>query len=160
MGTTFTVRRAISSDRPAIQSFQRAALAQLLTAAASEGPETHWRTPAQDLEPLIASGRYFVAERDGRLVAGAGWEPHARIADTAVVRSVFAETAHDELAAEMVRTAEDTAVTAGFDHILVPANPDATGFYRKLGYMSADSDDMVLEAGVRVGYRRMWKHAA
>jgi N-acetylglutamate synthase-like GNAT family acetyltransferase len=160
MDTTFTLRRATHSDQPSIQAFQRAALAQHLAAKSANGPEAHWHTPAQDLDVLIAEGHYFVAERDGRVVAGAGWEPHERIADTAVVRSIFVHPDFRELAAETVRAAEDTAVTAGFDHLLVPATPEATGFYRKLGYMSADSDDMVLEAGVRVGYRRMWKHAA
>jgi N-acetylglutamate synthase-like GNAT family acetyltransferase len=160
MNTAYTLRLATHSDRSSIKAFQRAALAQLLAATSADDEEACWHTPAQELDTLIATGHYFVAERDGRVVAGAGWEPHARIADTAVVRSVFAHAAHSELAAEMVRAAEDTAVTAGFDHLLVPATPKATGFYRKLGYMSADSDDMVLEAGVRVGYRRMWKHAA
>ncbi|MBX6323125.1 MAG: GNAT family N-acetyltransferase [Rhodospirillaceae bacterium] len=121
--------------------------------------EALWHTPAQEPDSLIADGHYFIAEEDGRLVAGAGWEPHARIADTAVVRSVFVDPAHSALGAEAVRAAEDTAVSAGYDHLLVPAAPRATGFYRRLGYMSADADDMVLEAGVRVGYRRMWKHA-
>jgi N-acetylglutamate synthase-like GNAT family acetyltransferase len=160
MNTTFTLRRATHSDKPSIHAFQRAALAQLLAANSSDDAEARWYTPAQDFDALIADGHYFVAEREGRVVAGAGWEPHARIADTAVVRSVFVHPDYSELAAETVRAAEDTAVTAGFDHILVPASPEASGFYRKLGYMSADSDDMVLGAGVRVGYLRMWKHAA
>jgi N-acetylglutamate synthase-like GNAT family acetyltransferase len=160
MSTTYTLRRATSSDRPSIQAFQRAALAQLLASSPDSDADACWHTPAQDLDGLIATGHYFVAERQGRVVAGAGWEPHQRIADTAVVRSVFVHPEHSDVAVETVRAAEDTAVTAGFDHLLVPATETATGFYRKLGYMSADSDDMVLGAGVRVGYRRMWKHAA
>jgi hypothetical protein len=100
-----------------------------------------------------------VAERDGRIVAGAGWEPHRRIADTAVMRSIFVRQACDEVGKETVRAAEDTAVTAGYDHLLVPAMPDAARFYRELGYMSADADEMLL-GDLRISYRRMWKHAA
>ncbi len=159
MGTTFTLRLATRSDQPTIQAMRRAALVGR-PAADLEEAEALWQTPAQDLDSLIADGRYFIAEQDGRVVAGAGWEPHARIADTAVVRSVFVHPAHSDLGAETVRAVEDTAVTAGYDHLLVPATPRAAGFYRQLGYVGADCDDMVLEAGVRVGYRRMWKHAA
>jgi hypothetical protein len=59
----------------------------------------------------------------------------------------------------MVQAAEDSAVSAGYDLILIPALENAARFYRALGYMSADPDEMILEAGQRVGYRRMWKHA-
>jgi hypothetical protein len=158
MRTSYTLRRAVSADRPSIGSFQRAAVAR--AAVANGAAAARWHTPAQELDALVDAGRYFVADHDGHIVAGAGWEPHMRISDTAVMRSVFVDQAYGGLAAEMVRTVEDAAVTAGFDHILVPAAHQAAGLYRKLGYMSADSDDMVLEPGIRVGYCRMWKHAA
>jgi N-acetylglutamate synthase-like GNAT family acetyltransferase len=85
-----------------------------------------------------------------------------RIADTAVLRSVFLDPAHRSraLGTQMMRVAEQEAAAAGFDHILVPASPAATDFYRSLGYVGADADDLVLEAGMRVAYQRMWKRAA
>lgn len=121
-----------------------------------------WRSPAQALDSLICAGRYHVGEHDGRLVAGAGWEPHPRIADTAVLRSVFVDSAHraGDLAARMMRVAEDDALKAGFTHFLVSVSAEAIGFCRKAGYTRADADDVVLESGARVAYRRMWKHAA
>lgn len=158
-----SIRRASAADREAILSFQRAAIADVKPGAYPERAlEAWWRTPTTDLDTLIASGRYFVAEQGGRLVAGGGWEPHRRIGDTAELRAVFVDPAHHArgLGAAVMRVVEDAAVTAGYDHILAPASLNATGFYRKLGYVGADPDDMVLDTGVRIEYRRMWKHAA
>lgn len=163
MSNEHSIRRATPDDRSAILSFQRAAIAHVRPGTyPAEALEAWWRTPAANLDSLIASGRYFVAEHRGRLVAGAGWEPERRIKDTAVLRAVFVDPAHraQGLGAALTQVVEDAAVTAGFDHILVPASLNATGFYRKLGYVNADPDDYVLSEGVRIGYRRMWKHAA
>jgi GNAT superfamily N-acetyltransferase len=163
MTTQHTIRRATPEDRSAILSFQRAAIAQVKPGTyPAEALDSWWRTPTANLDSLIDAGRYYVAENDGRLVAGAGWEPDWRIKDTAVLRAAFVDPGHraQGLGARLTQIVEDAAVTAGFDHILVPALLNATGFYRKLGYVNADPDDYVLSDGVRIGYRRMWKHAA
>jgi putative acetyltransferase len=163
MTSRHSIRQATAEDRAAILSFQRAAIAHVKPGAYPvQALEAWWRTPAFDLDALIAGGRYFVAEQAGRLVAGAGWEPHQRIGDTAVLRAVFVDPAHHSrgLGAAVTQVVEDAAVTAGYDHILAPASLNATGFYRRLGYIGADPDDVVLDDGVRIEYRRMWKHAA
>jgi hypothetical protein len=123
MTTTCTVRRATNADRQAIQSLQL------------RGPsaaETRDRTPVKDVEALIAAGHYFVAERQGRVVAGAGWEPHERIPDTAVVRSLFVHRAHGDQAGDALSTAELAARLEGYDHILIPSTPEALRFYARL----------------------------
>ena len=159
MRSMFTLRRATDRDRPVVQALRHAATGEFAVGAKSRRNGAVWRTPAQDLDDLISAAQYFVAELDGQIVAGAGWEPHTRIPGTAVVRSVFSDRGQSALAAEMVQAAEDSAVSAGYDLILIPALENAARFYRALGYMSADPDEMILEAGQRVGYRRMWKHA-
>jgi len=108
MSTTYTVRRATNEDRQAIQSLQLG---------------------STDVATMIAAGHYFVAERQGRVVAGAGWEPHARIPDTAVVRSVFVHRARSDRAAEALTSAEVSARLEGYDHVLIPSTPEALRLY-------------------------------
>jgi N-acetylglutamate synthase-like GNAT family acetyltransferase len=156
------LRRALADDRQAILAVPHAALARLPMVATTVDGVGWWRAPAETLAALIAAGRYYVAVQDGRVVAGAGWEPHRDIADTAVLRSVILDLAHRGRAVglSLMQMAEDDAVAAGFQHILVSAAPAATAFYRRLGYVGADADDLVLDAGLRVAYQRMWKRAA
>lgn len=163
MRTRPSIRPATAADRDAILSFQRAAVEHLKPGTyPAQALQAWWGTPTADFDSLVAAGRYFVVELDGRPVAGAAWEPHPRIADTAVLRAVFVDPAHHArgLGEAVIAAAEDAAVTAGYTHILAPASLNATGFYRKLGYVSADPDEVVLGQGVRFEYRRMWKHAA
>jgi GNAT superfamily N-acetyltransferase len=162
MHKPYTLRRAIADDGHAILTVPYAALAQLRTVATTVDGVHWWRAPAQALDALICTGRYFVAEQDGRVVGGAGWAPYAGILDTAVLCSVILDPARRSgaVGAELTRAAEADAAAAGFKYIMVPASPAATAFYRRLGYVGADADDLVLGAGLRLAYQRMWKRAA
>lgn len=162
MKAPYTTRRAIVEDGQSLLALPLAALTQLQFLATTVDGVDWWRAPARVLEALITSGRYYVAEQDGRLVGGAGWWPHQQIADTAVLRSVIVDTAsrHNGIAAALMRLAEADAVAAGFTHLMVPASPAAAPFYRRLGYVGADHDDLVLGGGLRLPYQRMWKCAA
>lgn len=162
MRTNYTVRRANPDDGHAILAAPHAALARLRTVSTTVDGLAWLRAPARALDALIAAGRYHVVEQNGQLVAGVGWEPHEQIADTAVLRSVIVDPSQQgrALSADLMRAAEAQAAAAGFSHIMVPALPAAIDFYRRLGYVGADPDDLVLEAGLRIAYQRMWKRAA
>ena len=156
MDTGYSTRRATDADRPAIQSLRRAAASQ----SSRDVSVVVLRTAAEDLEPLVALGRYFVTEHNGRVIAGAGWQPHERIGDTAVIRSMFVHPAHSRCARDIVWAAEKAARVIGYDHILIPAIPEATGFDRRLGDVSAEADEAALDTGRPGEYRRMWKLSA
>jgi N-acetylglutamate synthase-like GNAT family acetyltransferase len=128
MNKSITIRRATDADRPTIQSLFNTAgakVGQSSTAACGRRAGEH------DAKSMIASGHYFLAEREGRVVAVAGWEPHAQMPDTAVVRSVFVHRAHNDRAAEALGAAETNARLEGYDQVLIPATPESLRLYTR-----------------------------
>ena len=155
------IRLAAPQDGAAILSFQRAAISRTPDGIYGRPmKEAWWRTPAAGVDELLTGGRYFVAERDGRLIAGAGWSPCAGMPDLAVIRAVFVHPDHGTcgLGRRLVHTAEDAATTAGSTGIMVSAALTAIGFYEKLGYEAAELVSIEVEKGVWILCRKMWKH--
>ncbi|WP_119459922.1 GNAT family N-acetyltransferase [Rhodospirillaceae bacterium SYSU D60014] len=154
------IRPAAPRDGAAILSFQRAAISRIPDDIyAQPTKEAWWRTPAVGFDEILAGGRYFVAESDGRPVAGAGWSPCTGLPDAAMIRAVFVHPDHGAcgLGRRLVHSAEDAAVTAGFSDILVSAALTSIGFYEKLGYEAAKTVSIEVEKGVWIGCRKMWK---
>jgi N-acetylglutamate synthase-like GNAT family acetyltransferase len=128
MTKTITIRRATNADRQTIQSLFDAAGAKAdLSAAEACGR----RAGEHNAKSMIVSGHCFLAERDGRVVAVAGWEPHAQRPDTAVVRSVFVHRAHSDRVVEALGAAETNARLEGYDQVLIPATPESLRLYTR-----------------------------
>ncbi|MBX6323126.1 MAG: GNAT family N-acetyltransferase [Rhodospirillaceae bacterium] len=156
----YRIRRAVPSDRDAIVSFQRAAIAHLpVDVYPLPLLQAWWRNPDRALESMLAAGRYFVGAYRGRLVGGAGWEPSDGWQPTAVVRAVFIDPAHHArgLGSRMVRRVEEAAVDAGYEMILVPAPLAVAAFYERLGYVGDDVAGLDPAPGISLRCRRMWK---
>jgi GNAT superfamily N-acetyltransferase len=162
MTQDYDIRRAAPSDMDAILSFQRAAIAAVPEDFYPRAVRDAWmRMPASGLPDLIAAGRYYVAAKEGVLVAGAGWQPHDSEPDAAAIRGVFVHPRCKTrgVGRRIMRAVEDAAVTAGFIRILVPSAPNATGFYEKLGYHASGTAVFELD-GLQVGICKMWKNVA
>lgn len=164
MFATYRIRRAQPEDRARILSLRPEALAEGVMAGTDEHRliEALIEEPAPDLDELIASGRYFVAEADGQVIAGAGWAPQDSLGDVAFIRSVVVRPGHCEatLGRRLVEIAEDAAATAGYGLFLAPVPPAVAGLFEQLGYRASGAVEVELAAGHRLRCRKMWKHAA
>ncbi len=157
-----TLTRAGLDQKDAILAFQRSAITSI--------PEDYydlqakaawWRTPAMGLDALIASGRYFVTAIDGKLVAGAGWEPY-RDGESAMLRAVFVDPRFSGLGLgqRIVRQVEADAMRKRRSHMVVPAALNAVGFYEKLGYARVARASAEVEPGLKLDYQVMEKSLA
>ncbi|WP_439579851.1 GNAT family N-acetyltransferase [Elioraea sp.] len=162
MNDNALIRLAGRPDLPAILAFQQAAIAAVDPRSYSEAERgAWWRTPAVGMPALVETGRYLVAERHGRLIGGAGWEPLDTPPEAAVVRAVFVHPdCHGRgLGAQLVRAVEAAIAATGRRRILVPAALNAVSFYQGLGYVPNEIGIVDLD-GVDLRYQRMWKYAA
>ena len=164
MFATYHLRAARPEDRAQILSLGPEALAEGAIAGTEDSRviEALMREPAPDLDGLIATGRYFVAESDGKVVAGAGWAPQDSLGDVAFIRAVVVHPGHCEatLGRRLVEIAEDAAATSGYSLFLAPVPPAVARLFEQLGSRASGAFDVEVSAGQRVSCRKMWKHAA
>lgn len=164
MFATYHVRRAEVEDRARLLSLRPEALAEGIMAGLDDRGviEALIEEPAPDLDQLIASGRYFVAEVNGKVVAGAGWAPQDSLGDVAFIRGVVVHPGHCEatLGRRLVEIAEDAAATSGYSLFLAPVPPAVACLFEQLGYRASGAVEIEMAAGHRLRCRKMWKHAA
>lgn len=164
MFATYHLRRAQPEDRARILSLRPEALAEGVMAGTEDHRviEALIQEPAPDLDGLIAAGRYFVAEANGQVIAGAGWAPQDSLGDVAFIRAVVVHPGHCEatLGRQLIEIAEDAAATAGYGLFLAPVPPAVSCLFEQLGYSASGAVEIELAAGHRLSCRKMWKHAA
>jgi len=158
--SSIRTRTAGPTDLRGIITIQRAAIA---TTAGHYTPEeiAAWRAgPTDDLRALVSAGRYRVADQDGVLVGGAGWEEGAD-GLSATIRAVFVHpAAHGRgVGASLMGAIEAELARRGIGRLIVPAALNAVGFHERLGYVPVERQ--VAEfSGVRLPCQRMLKAAA
>lgn len=157
----YAIRMAGLFDVAALALIQRAAIDAIDDRSYGAEKRRAWRNrPAGELCALVAAGRYRVAEREGVLVGGAGWEG-AGGSGVATIRAVFVHpSVHGRgIGAALVSAIERDILLHGFERLVVPAALNAVGFYERLGYVPAELAEAEFD-GVRLAYRRMVKAAA
>src|SRR5690606_36788642 len=137
MFATYHVRAARPDDRTRLVALHPEALAGGTMTGVEDDRviEALIQEPVPDLDALIASGRYFVAESGGKVVAGAGWAPHGSLSDVAFIRGVVVHPGHCEttLGRRLVEIAEDAAATWGYSLFLAPVAPAVACLFEQLG---------------------------
>jgi GNAT superfamily N-acetyltransferase len=130
-------RLATPLDHADILAFQRAAVARVVSDHYPPEALAAWyRCPAPRLEAMIWSGRYLLAMKNGRPIAGAGWEPVPDDPGAGMVRAVFVHPveAGRGVGRALMARIEEGIFEAGLERAVVPAALDAVPFYQRLGY--------------------------
>lgn len=162
MTSAHDIRRAKTDDLDAMLAFQRAAIARIPEGHYPAAARDIWlHTPVPGLRRLVEDGRYFVAERNGVPIAGAGWDPGMPTPEAAALRGIFVhpDWMASGLGTRLTRIVEAEALAAGHPRLFVPAALNAAGFYARLGYRG-DGLGAFDVNGVSLLYRKMWKQAA
>ena len=180
MFASYHLRAARPEDCAQIQSLHQDALSEGVIGGTEDRRviEALLEESTPGIDGLIAAGRYFVLERDGMVVAGAGWAPQGSpqsspqgspqsspqnsLGDTAFIRAVVVHPDHRDtvLVRTLVEVAEDAAATAGYSLFLAPVTPAIARLFEQLGYHGAGAIDVEVAAGCRLSCRKMWKYAA
>lgn len=168
MFASYHLRAARPADCAQIQSLHQDALSEGVIGGAEDRRviEALLQESTPGIDGLIAAGRYFVLERDGMVVAGAGWAPQGSIqgslGDAAFIRAVVVHPDHrdTDLVRTLVEVAEDAAATAGYSLFLAPVTPAIGRLFEQLGYHGTGAIDVEVAAGFRLSCRKMWKYAA
>ncbi len=172
----FTIRPALPADIPALQ-----ALIERSAMGLSAGFYTPEQTAAVTREvfgvdsQLVADGTYYAVEQDGVLAACGGWGMRStayggdqsktapdRLLDPATeaakIRAFFVEPAMARrgLGSLLMRHCAAQAAVAGFQLLELVATMPGVPLYAALGFVAADTFDLVLGGGaVRVPVTRM-----
>lgn len=157
----FRIRTASLADVPELAMIQRDAIDAIDDRSYAPDARRAWRDrPAGELRALVSAGRYRVAEQDGALIGGAGWQ-EAEDGSAATIRAVFVHpSVHGQgVGAALVSAIEAEIASRGIARLIVPAALNAVGFYERLGYAPRELAEAEFD-GVRLAYRRMVKLAA
>lgn len=143
------LRALAPEDLPAVAALHDAsfrALGAAYTAAHKAAHGVLVRAP--DYAPDVLRSDLWLAERDGVLLASAGWLMSAP--GEGRIRKVFVHpaAARQGLATRLVLAAEQRARAAGAVRFMLRAYLDAVPLYRKLGYVDDAPGEMALGPGV------------
>jgi GNAT superfamily N-acetyltransferase len=167
-----TVRTATDRDLPRLHAIATRAVTELLTG--------RYYTPAQiraaeelkmhEVEPdQVDAGTYYVAEVDGAVVAGSGWNPSGQLSrsakgptaesGTAAMRASYVDPrwARRGIATLLARTTETAARLSGFRRFETICTPPSAAMRRALGYELVGHEQAQLAHGVTLRLALMRK---
>ena len=152
-GKDMHLRLATREDMPAIEAMHFLSVYGLTAQDYSPAQVEAFMGHMGTYDPgLIDDGRYFVIERDGRIIASGGWswqspafEPAGangpadgfRLSpDSAKIRSIFVHPQYTRrgLASRLVQRSEAQAIAAGCRLLELWATLTGVPLYRRLGY--------------------------
>ena len=161
-GAAWRIRPAEVADVAAIMAVQEASIMALGVAAYGPAKARAWaRFGLEQSDALLAQGRFFVAELDGRVIAVSGWSADAERDDTAWIRYVFVhpDVAGRGVGRSLMRASEASALRSGRRRLRLWSSLNAQPFYARLGYRRVRSARWAVEPGVELDYLLMAKAA-
>jgi putative acetyltransferase len=145
----FTLRPLRPEDLPAVAALHDASFRALGAAYTAVHKSAHAAlVHAPDYAPDVLRSDLWLAERDGVLLASAGWIMSAP--GEGRIRKVFVHpaAARQGLATRLVQAAEERARAAGATRFMLRAYLDAVPLYRRLGYAEDAPGEMALTDGI------------
>lgn len=160
-----TLRVAQKADSPSVDRLLRRCYPRLLKA---DYPPSVMVTAvpliARANPALLASGRYYVIEREGQILAAGGWSlPQAQRGrarnDVAHLRHLATDPDYLRmgLGQRLVRYAMDEARTAGAQEMQCLSTRTAHRFYWTLGFQSGRELQVPLAPGITFPAIEMWR---
>ena len=158
-----TIREAEPRDLDAIAELQtHAIMAFGIEAYGLKACKAWAKIGVQMRYTLLASGSFFVAERDGVLAGVAGWTEDSREPDCAWPRYVFVipALARHGIGQKLMTTIERSVHASGRTRMQVWASLNAIGFYEALGYQQVRQARWPVAADIDMAFSLMEKPLA
>lgn len=156
------LRPATREDLPALRAIVDRAVGELLSGIHYTSEEVRLSTELNmyELDPrLIDAGAYYVAEIDGVVVGGSGWDADGRFSGekaaqavrigTAVMRASYVDPRWTRrgIAHLLARTTETAATVSGFRRFATLCTPLGAALRRSLGYELVRREQLPLPGG-------------